>query len=81
VFTPKGLSPDDAKVIFNPIDYIVFNGMNGEAKTINNIVLLDRERTDKGSQKIQRSIEKAVESGNYEWKTIRINDDGELKYK
>ena len=81
VFTPKGLNADDAKVIFNPIDYVVFNGMNGEEKTINNVVLLDRERTDNNSKKIQRSIEKAIEAGNYEWKTIIISDTGEIKYK
>ena len=27
VFTPKKLDPDDAKVLFHPIDFVVFNGM------------------------------------------------------
>src|SRR5712692_8690767 len=27
VFTPRHLNPDDAKVIFHPVDYVVFNGM------------------------------------------------------
>lgn len=32
VFTPKGLNPDDAKTIFYPIDYVVFNGMKENKK-------------------------------------------------
>ena len=80
VFTPKGLNPDDAKIIFHPIDYVVFNGMK-ETKKINNIVLFDRERKDADSKRLQRSIQKTIESGNYEWQTIVIDESGAIKYK
>ncbi len=42
VFTPRKLNPDDAKVVFHPIDYVVFNGMK-TGETIKNIFLLDRQ--------------------------------------
>lgn len=56
VFAPRKLNPDDAKVIFHPIDFIVFNGMKIPG-SIKNIVLLDREVKDTNHRAIQRSIE------------------------
>ena len=42
VFTPRRLNPDDAKVLFHPIDFVVFDGMKN-ADQVKRIVLLDRE--------------------------------------
>jgi predicted Holliday junction resolvase-like endonuclease len=80
IFTPRGLNPDDAKVLFHPIDYVVFNGMK-DNNMIRDIVLLDRERRDMLSRRLQRSIEKTIESGNYEWRTISIDERGEIRSK
>lgn len=78
IFTPRKLNPDDAKVIFHPIDYIVFNGMkNGEA--IENILFLDRHAKHTNQRSVQRSIERAIERGNYEWMTLRVHEDGGIK--
>ena len=80
VFHPQQLNPDDAKVIFHPVDYVVFNGMK-ENKTegLDNIVLLDGEKRSTEGKKIQKSIMKAVDKGNYEWITLRVENDGGLK--
>lgn len=80
VFTPKGLNPDDAKILFHPIDYVVFNGMK-ETKKINSIVLLDRERKDADSKRLQKSVQKTIEAGKYEWETVVIDESGEINYK
>jgi len=77
IFTPRGLNPDDAKIIFHPIDYAVFNGMKESGK-ITNIVFLDRERRNASARKLQKSVEKTIESGNYEWQTIRIDENGRI---
>lgn len=77
VFTPRKLNPDDAKVIFHPIDYIVFNGM--KENSLRNITLLDRETSDPQHRSIQRSIEKVIEKGNYEWQTLRVLENGKIK--
>ena len=42
VFTPRKLNPDDAKVIFHPVDFLVFNGMK-RAGPMRNLLLLDRK--------------------------------------
>jgi predicted Holliday junction resolvase-like endonuclease len=75
IFTPRRLNPDDAKVIFHPIDYVVFDGMKG-GERIRNIVLLDREGTGAEHRRLQKSIERAVVRGRYEWRTLRVREDG-----
>ena len=80
IFTPQKLNPDDAKVIFHPVDFVVFNGMkngsNGEA--LKNIVLLDSEKKTTEHKQVQKSIIKAVENENYEWITMRVDEDGKI---
>jgi predicted Holliday junction resolvase-like endonuclease len=42
IFHPLKLNPDDSKVIFHPVDYIVFNGMKtGQMK---NLILMDKAK-------------------------------------
>jgi predicted Holliday junction resolvase-like endonuclease len=76
VFTPRRLDPDDAKVIFHPVDYMVFNGMS-KHDIVNKIVFLDR--IDVQDARLQKSIENTIEKRNYEWQTLRVMDDGKVK--
>ncbi|MHB1701659.1 MAG: Holliday junction resolvase-like protein [Acidobacteriaceae bacterium] len=77
IFGPAKLHPDDAKVVCHPIDYIVFKGMNSSPnKETQSIILLDRERTDADSRRLQASIERTVERGSYDWLTLRVRADG-----
>jgi predicted Holliday junction resolvase-like endonuclease len=80
IFTPQKLNPDDAKVIFHPVDFVVFNGMkngsNGDA--LKNIILLDGEKKSTEHKQVQKSIIKTVESENYEWITLRVDEDGKI---
>jgi predicted Holliday junction resolvase-like endonuclease len=78
VFTPRKLNPDDAKVVFHPIDYVVFNGMK-DGSSIKNIVLLDRITNSPDHRNLQKSIEKTIERGNYDWLTLRVLGDGSIK--
>ena len=80
VFHPQQLNPDDAKVIFHPVDYVVFNGMKDDAtEGMKNILLLDSEKKTTEGKAIQKSIMKAVDKGNYEWITLRVENDGSIK--
>jgi predicted Holliday junction resolvase-like endonuclease len=80
VFLPQKLNPDDAKVIFHPVDFVVFNGMkagsNGDA--LKNIVLLDSDKKSTEHKKIQKSIVQAIDKQSYEWLTIRVDNDGSI---
>jgi predicted Holliday junction resolvase-like endonuclease len=80
VFAPLSLHADDAKVLFHPVDYVVFQGMNSaKPKPMKSIVLLDREKKEPSRRRLQRSIEGAIERGNYDWLTFRILDNGTIK--
>lgn len=76
IFAPKKLNPDDSKVIFHPVDFVVFNGM--KKKSMKEIVLLDSKRVGTDKKKIQQSIEKAIEKNKYEWLTLRVNERGKI---
>lgn len=77
IFNPLKLNPDDSKVIFHPVDFIVFNGKkDGQMK---NIILIDGKKANKDDKKIQRSIDKVIEKENYEWITLKVEDNGNIK--
>ena len=77
IFTPNKLNPDDSKVIFNPVDFVVFNGLKDD--NMKNVLFYDEKKTDNNERELQRSLEKTIEKGNYEWVTIRIDNDGNIK--
>lgn len=77
VFAPRRLNADDAKVLFHPVDYVVFRGMK-EQGTIKEIILLDGETRAPDRIRLQKSIEKVIEIGNYEWLTVRVQEDGAI---
>jgi predicted Holliday junction resolvase-like endonuclease len=77
VFTPRKLNPDDAKVLFHPVDYIVFNGM--KANSLRNLLLLDRTAADRDRRKLQHSVEAAISRGHYEWTTFLVDTDGTVR--
>lgn len=77
IFNPLKLNPDDSKVIFHPIDYIVFNGMkSGQMK---NLIFMEKEKKTGSDKQICQSIIKVIEKENYEWITLRVEDDGNIK--
>jgi predicted Holliday junction resolvase-like endonuclease len=76
IFHPLKLNPDDSKVIFHPVDYIVFNGMKtGQMK---NLILMDKAKRTTDNR-LQRSIQKVIEKKNYEWITLRVEENGNIK--
>ena len=79
IFYPNKYNPDDAKVMFHPVDFLVFNGMKNN--DITNLVLFDREVKERGQKALQKSIEKTVSRENYEWITMRVAEDGSVEYK
>ncbi|HEV2297650.1 MAG TPA: Holliday junction resolvase-like protein [Candidatus Acidoferrales bacterium] len=77
IFAPRRLNADDAKVLFHPVDYVVFCGMK-DSGAVREIVLLDRKAEAPKRRRVQRSIEKVVEAGKYDWLTVRVQNDGTI---
>ena len=78
-FRNLNYDPYDIKPILHPIDFIVFNGMN--AGNIKNITLLSNKATTTHIKHFHNEIEHAIEFKLYEWKELRISDDGDIEYK
>jgi len=45
---------------------------------LKNVLFLDKvqKQTDK---RLQQSIQKVIEKGNYEWVTLRVEENGDIK--
>jgi predicted Holliday junction resolvase-like endonuclease len=76
LFQPLKLNPDDSKVIFHPVDFIVFNGM--KTGFLKNIVFIDKAQS-KSDMRLQESIKNVIEKKKYEWITLRVEENGAIK--
>lgn len=80
IFAPLKLNCDDSKVIFHPIDFVVFHGMKDpKSCAITEIILLDKAKKTGEALTVQKSVEKAVRRGQYEWMTLRVKEDGAIQ--
>lgn len=81
IFSPLKLNADDAKVIFHPVDFVVFNGMKKVSPNtkLKEIVMLDSRKTSPDKKRLQQSIEKVIEKDNYEWITMRVLENGDIR--
>ena len=75
IFHPLKLNPDESKVIFHPVDFIVFNGM--KSSQLKNLIFLDKAKGNH-DKRLQQSIKKTIEKGSYEWVTLRVADNGSI---
>src|SRR5438270_2040004 len=74
VFSGAGYDPQDVKVIFNPVTYVVFDGMS--QRKLSKIQLLATPPQTGATERIQNSIEQAVNRGNVEFRTLRVDSRG-----
>ena len=76
LFSGAGYNPHDVKVIFDPITYVVFNGMG--SGRLREIVLLSNPPKSKATEQLQASIETTIKNGNVEFRTLRVDRDGKV---
>jgi len=72
-----GYSPQDLKAMFDPIDFVIFHGMNKNDQ-VKKVVLFDGPAHDKRREKIQKSIKTVIKKGNYDWHTVKLDGDGKI---
>jgi len=73
--TGLNYDPYDIKPINHPIDYIVYDGMNGGS--INNVIFL--HKTNHDLAELHKSVHNTVEKKEYDWKVARISREGTLE--
>jgi len=78
VFTPLGYYPQDVKALFDPIDFVIFDGMNRDDK-VNRVVFMDEHNTKDEIRRVQHSIEMAIKHGNYSFQSVRLAKTGQIQ--
>jgi len=64
----------DMKLLIDPIEFIVFEGMHKE--DVQNVILLDRNRKDK--ERLHDSIREVIAKERYDWITLLVNEKAKL---
>ena len=78
LFTPLGYYPQDVKAVFDPLDFVIFDGMNREGD-VKRVVFMDENSNDEQIRQVQSSIETAVQKGRYDFQSVRLTKDGQIK--
>ncbi len=73
-------NPFDVKPLLNPVDFIVFCGMD-KLDCINNIVFLSKQHDAPNLINSRKQIEKAILCHKYEWKVARVDDEGSVSFE
>ena len=68
--------PYDIKSLFNPIDFVVFNGMN-HGEELEDIVFLGQESNDN----VRKSLRKTIEKEEYDFKIARVSEEGTVEFE
>lgn len=75
-FTQRKLNPQDVKVLFHPVEYVAFCGMNGgQCRSID---FIDRPADSARREAIQKSLDESIRKARMEWQTYRVSPDGAL---
>lgn len=77
VFSGQGIDPQDVKVIFHPVEYVVFEGLNKDR--FRQISLMAHRPTSREHERVQDSVKKAVRKGNVEFYTLKVAADGGIE--
>jgi predicted Holliday junction resolvase-like endonuclease len=79
-FKSLGLDPHDFKPILNPVDFVVFKGMNS-GKEINDIIFLSKQCNNSDLCSIRRQIEKVIADKKYELQIARIDEKPSITFE
>ena len=74
IFARLKLNSDDAKVVFHPLDYEVFNGM--KAKDLRSLTILHSKEKPKDLLPVQESVINTIAKGNYDCLTMNVEIGG-----
>lgn len=75
IFSGAGVDPQDVKVIFDPVEYVVFHGLASESG-VQFIEFISRSPNSKRQEALIESISKTIKNGDVEFETLRMRNDG-----
>jgi len=75
-FSDQAINPQDVKVLFDPVEYLIFKGLNG--KKCSALEFVDHPPRTEQRERVQKSLARAIDSGNLEWRTFRVAQTGRV---
>ena len=76
-FAKLKYNPYDIKALLHPADLVVFDGMtNNKMKSV---VFLSKFTPSKYLQVLQKGASKAINNKAYDWKVVRVSQDGQVE--
>jgi predicted Holliday junction resolvase-like endonuclease len=79
-FRAMKYDPGDIKPVLNPVDFVVFNGMN-EGEEISDLVFLSQKLDNPIVHKLRSQVQTTIEDKNYEWLVARIDETGKIEFE
>lgn len=79
-FSAKDIDPQDVKVIFDPVEYIIFHGLNS-GDGVDFVEFVSRIPDSKAQETIVKSIDKTIRTGDVEFETLHMKDDGSFEIR
>lgn len=78
-FKQLNYDPYDIKAVMDPVDFVVFDGLN-EGKEVRSVTFLTRTPSII-MQPVIDSLKKAVDNTKYDWKVARISTTGKVEFE
>lgn len=75
IFSGAGVDPQDVKVIFDPVEYVVFHGLASESG-VQFIEFISRSPNSQRQEALIESISKTIKNGDVEFETLHMRNDG-----
>lgn len=75
IFSGTGVDPQDVKVIFDPVEYVVFHGLASE-RGVQFIEFISRSPNNRRQEVLIESISKTIKNGDVEFETLHMRNDG-----
>ena len=76
-FAKLAYNPYDIKALLHPVDLVVFDGMT--EKEMRDVVFLSRANPSRYLQTLRDGIVTSIKNRNYDWKVVRVTQDGQVE--
>ena len=75
IFSGRAIDPQDVKVIFDPVEYVIFHGLNSP-NGVGYVEFISRQPESRRQETITNSIDRTIKNGNVSFETLRLRNDG-----
>lgn len=80
VFSAKDIDPQEVKVIFNPVEYLIFHGLKSE-RGVQLIEFVSRSPESRQEESIVESIDRTIRNGDVGFETLHLRDDASFEIR